>query len=250
MGTSSKSTKLMSPQITNHAPVNDRHSTKSTKSPQKVVENAAFQDSSAEDQQPSADVADMPEPEPVPVPVPMGRPLATLVSELRPMHEGSEQFAPDSHYEPLQPDTYIRYRLFTMLIFYKKRIPGANWTKNIAQLLLVSGSIASAAVSFFHAEAWASVISAASLAITAYMEFQGTNSKINRYSSSVHSLQEMVKWWQTLQTIDRSVTANIDRLVMGTEELLQREQQAWRSTSQVTKLLPKKEAKEEAEKDD
>jgi hypothetical protein len=46
-------------------------------------------------------------------------------------------------------------------------------------------------------------------------------------------------WWNTLSTIDRSVTSNIDRLVLTCEELLQREQQAWRSTSQTMKLLQK-----------
>ena len=35
------------------------------------------------------------------------------------------------------------------------------------------------------------------------------------------------------------MVANIDRLVLTCEELLQREQQAWRSTSQTVRMLQK-----------
>ena len=87
--------------------------------------------------------------------------------------------------------------------------------------------------------AWAGVISIVSSAITGYMEFQGTNGKINRYSFTVHSLQILIFWWQTLPTIDKSVVANIDRLVLTCEDLIQREQQSWRSTSQAVKMLKK-----------
>jgi len=73
--------------------------------------------------------------------------------------------------------------------------------------------------------------------ISAWLEFSGTNAKIERYSTAVHSLQELVHWWQTLPQIDRSVVSNIDRLVLSCEELLQREQQGWKSTSQTVKML-------------
>jgi len=41
--------------------------------------------------------------------------------------------------------------------------------------------------------------------------YAGTNSKISRYSSTVNALEELVLWWQTLPSIDKSVVANIDR---------------------------------------
>ena len=75
--------------------------------------------------------------------------------------------------------------------------------------------------------------------VVAYTEFKGTNSKLSRYSSTVHSLQELLMWWETLPQIDRSVVANVDYLVLTCEELLLKEQQAWRSSSQAAKMLQK-----------
>ena len=62
--------------------------------------------------------------------------------------------------------------------------------------------------------------------MVAYTEFKGTNSKLSRYSSTVHSLQELLMWWETLPQIDRSVVANVDYLVLTWEEQLLKEQQA------------------------
>ena len=60
------------------------------------------------------------------------------------------------------------------------------------------------------------------------------------------SLYTLGFYRQTLPQIDRSVVNNIDRLVLSCEELLQREQQAWRATSQTVKMLKKQ--SEEARK--
>jgi hypothetical protein len=54
----------------------------------------------------------------------------------------------DSHYEPLQPDAYIRHRVFKALTFYKSRIPHYNSVRNITQLILVLGSVASVVLAF------------------------------------------------------------------------------------------------------
>ena len=145
----------------------------------------------------------------------------------------------DTHYEPLQPDAYIRFRIIPAIIFYKSRIPGKNRVRYISQSLLVLGSIASAGFGFFDLAQWSGGIAIVTAAITAYLEFSGTNSKIGRYSFTVHRLQELVYWWQTLRQIDRSAVPNIDRLVLTAEELLQKEQHAWKSTSQAVKMLKK-----------
>jgi hypothetical protein len=143
----------------------------------------------------------------------------------------------DSHYRPVQPDLYIRFRVMKSLDFYKGRIPQCHRTRNSAQAFLVLGSIGTVVLAFFNVAVWASAISILTTGVTALLEFQGTNSKIARYSSTVHALQKVILWWQSLPQIDRSVVVNIDRLVLTCEQLLQREQQAWRSTSQAVKLL-------------
>ena len=82
------------------------------------------------------------------------------------------------------------------------------------------------------------------------MEYQGVSSKIERYSTTVHSLEELIHWWNTLPVIERSAVSNIDQLVVGAEELLQREQQAWRSTSTAIKLLKKETGGAQSDKTD
>ena len=145
----------------------------------------------------------------------------------------------DSYYEPVQPDAYIKFRIVKALNFYKSRIPGYNRSRNISQFFLVSGSIASAAVAFARVSEWAAVVSATTLAISAYLEFSGTNSKLSRYSSTVHGLQELVVWWNTLPQIERSVLTNIDKLIVSGEDILQGEQRSWKSTSQASKMIDK-----------
>jgi len=54
---------------------------------------------------------------------------------------------------------------------------------------------------------------------------------------------------QTLPQIDRSVVSNIDQLVLSCEELLQKEQHAWRSTSQAARMMRQATEKEDDSKE-
>ena len=165
--------------------------------------------------------------------------LIDIISRLKRDDNELDNNNVDSHYEPLQPDAYIKFRVYPVLTFYKNRIPRSNNIRNITQFLLVLGSIGAAILGIISLAQWASGIAILTASITAYLEFSGTNSKMSRYSFTVHALQDLIYWWQTLPTIDRSVVANIDRLVLTCEELLSKEQQAWRSTSQTIKMLQK-----------
>ena len=97
-------------------------------------------------------------------------------------------------YEPVQPDQNIRYPVLKVLQFYKARIPKYNQMRNWSQTLLVLGSIASGVLAIAYLQVLASAISIASAAITAWIEFNGTNNKIQRYSFTVHALQELIVW--------------------------------------------------------
>lgn len=165
--------------------------------------------------------------------------LIDIISRLKRDDNELDNNNVDSHYEPLQPDAYIKFRVYPVLTFYKNRIPRSNNIRNITQFLLVLGSIGAAILGIINLAQWASGIAILTASITAYLEFSGTNSKMSRYSFTVHALQDLIYWWQTLPTIDRSVVANIDRLVLTCEELLNKEQQAWRSTSQTIRMLQK-----------
>lgn len=79
----------------------------------------------------------------------------------------------DNHYSPVQPELYVRFRVARAMAFYKGRIPRCHYVRNIAQTLLVLGSIGSAVLAYLDIASWAAVVSVVSGAITAYIEFQG-----------------------------------------------------------------------------
>lgn len=145
----------------------------------------------------------------------------------------------DTHYQPAQPDDYCVFRIEKALRMYKARIPKCYKDRYIAQTCLVLGSVLCVLFAAFGIIIYAAIVSIVTSGITAWLEFNGTNSKITRYSSTVDGLQNLLGWWRTRQTIEKSSTANIDLLVISTEELLRSEVNAWRSTSQASKLLAK-----------
>ena len=170
-----------------------------------------------------------------------GMKLVTLLGMLSNDDEDGdlENSSHDDHYEPLQPDHYVQFRIQTILSFYQGRIPTYSRIRNICQMLIVAGSIATGFVAFFDVAIWAVIITVTTTCVSAYLEFHGTNKKIARYSTNVHSLQSLIVWWETLPSIDRLLIGNIDKLVLTCENLLKKEQESWKSTSQTSKLLNK-----------
>ena len=146
----------------------------------------------------------------------------------------------DSHYLPVLPNNYVQFRIEKALKFYKKRIPLCNRTRHIGQFLATAGSLASVLLAFLNQVEYTVITSIGTTGVMAWLEFQGTNNKINRYSSVVDALQKHIMWWKTSPPIEKSATENIDRLVVTCEEILKDEMNAWRSSSaSQTKLLDK-----------
>lgn len=155
----------------------------------------------------------------------------------------------NTHYEGFSPDAYIDFRIKRAVRFYKQRIPSYSLTRHIAQAFMVLGSIGYGVLAFAGLPIWGALLSIAISTVAALIEFQGVSGKISRYSFTVHSLQNLIVWWQSIPSIDKANLDNIDRLVITGEELLQREQQSWKSTSQAVKML-QKQAKPDAISDD
>jgi hypothetical protein len=51
---------------------------------------------------------------------------------------------------------------------------------------------------------WAATISITTGTVTAWLEFTGTHNKINRYSTTVAGLQNVLIWWNTRPAIEKS----------------------------------------------
>ena len=126
----------------------------------------------------------------------------------------------DNHFDVLTPDDYLELRVRTSIVFYKGKIPSTNSTRNISQILLVCGSLMTSILSFLNLTPWAALVVIITASITAYLEFNGTNGKIIRYSSTAHELEELVVWWNTLPKIERNDISNINKLVAICEGLL------------------------------
>jgi len=141
------------------------------------------------------------------------------------------------HYEPLQPDTYIEYRLETELEKFQMKIPNSTYFLHVCQVILILSTIASGALAYFQLSTWCAGVSIVTAAVGGYMEFDGTSGKVDRYSSSVDSIQKLILWWRTLTPIDKTQPNNIDRLVCTGEDILAREQQALSSSSHAIKML-------------
>ncbi len=179
-----------------------------------------------------------------------GHELEDLIAVIIKEKHSVEVTRVDNHYESCTPDMYIKFRIIQAINYYKSKIPVCSRTRTIAQLFIISGSIATAALAFVGVASWSPVVSIFISGVTAFIEFQGTNSKISRYSFTVHKLQDLVLWWRTLQPIEKANVANIDRLILTAEDLLISEQQAWKSTSQAVKLLAKESKSEKTNKNE
>jgi hypothetical protein len=93
--------------------------------------------------------------------------------------------------------------------------------------------------SFFRLTPAVILVATTTTGITAWTEFQSTESKIHRYNSTTYTLQELVLWWSTRTSIEKSSVSNIDYLIESSEQAILLEVSTWKSTSQVQKLVDK-----------
>jgi hypothetical protein len=56
---------------------------------------------------------------------------------------------------------------------------------------------------------------------------QGTDRKLNRYSSAISSIKNLLLWWDGLTAVDQASQLNISRFVTAGESIRIGEVQAW-----------------------
>jgi hypothetical protein len=54
---------------------------------------------------------------------------------------------------------------------------------------------------------------------------------MERYTSAIRSLKNMVSWWEALNDVERAGTQNIAKLVLLSEEIIAGERDAWKLTA-------------------
>ena len=57
------------------------------------------------------------------------------------------------------------------------------------------------------------------------------------YSGTIERLTYITNWWKQLSDVEQASVANLHRMILSCEGELEREREAWLSTSMATKLL-------------
>ena len=84
---------------------------------------------------------------------------------------------------------------------------------------------------------WVAVVTACTSMCTACSAFSGTDKKLQRYSSTIVSVQSTLLWWRSLSSTDKALPTKIRQLVAKCEEAFERERDSWASTSTSALLL-------------
>lgn len=137
----------------------------------------------------------------------------------------------DNHHSPQDPESFIKHRLRVESQFYASRIPRYGRYAHFSQFVLIGGSLSQSALAFGNASSWAALISSSVAAVGAYMVFNGSREKMDRYSNTKNSLWQLETWWRALPPVEQQSVKNVDTLISATEDILRNERQAWFSTT-------------------
>lgn len=163
-------------------------------------------------------------------------PVDAIVKCLRPAMKNELDLI-DNHFEIISPDLYVRFRLLKSLQFYKDRLPRYYMIRIVSQVVQVIGSLIISALAIWDTTAWTAAATVFIAAVAAYVEFHGTDEKIKRYSATIHGLEELINWWNTLLPIDRFYSEHINTLILRGEDIVSRDSMSWKATSQAVRLL-------------
>lgn len=97
----------------------------------------------------------------------------------------------DDFHSPCRPSDYVQQRIKPQLRFYQARLPGYDRTKTLCQTILVLGTFTGVALALFRVTTWAAIASGVVGAVTAWMEFHGTEDKLTRYSDAITQIDSV-----------------------------------------------------------
>ena len=73
--------------------------------------------------------------------------------------------------------------------------------------------------------------------------------RLLRYSAAIERLTYITTWWAQLSDIEQADIAKLHKMIMACEGEVEREREAWLSTSMATKMLAEAGEEEEEKKD-
>jgi hypothetical protein len=143
----------------------------------------------------------------------------------------------DNHHSPVNPTEYIELRVEPIVRVFQQRLLRYYRMRTLYECVLVLGGVTGVLLAFLDLASWAAVVTAVTAAVTAWMEFHGTEKKLHRYSATLEQVEQLKLWWDSCTAVDKASTTSITKLVLSCEQLFQNERQAWLSTSMANKAM-------------
>ena len=123
--------------------------------------------------------------------------------------------------------------------FYQSRIRPYYFSKTLCAVLLMLTTAASAIMASMELTAWIGIVSIIGSSLTSWTEFSGTSKKLSRYATAITKLRGIRLWWETLSTVEKSHSHNVNVLVRLTEDTINHNTKAWLATSEAAKTMSK-----------
>ena len=127
----------------------------------------------------------------------------------------------------LTPDRYITIRLADQLNYYRgKTVKLDRQLKLLQWLAYIIGGVGTflAAVGL---ELWIALTTALVAACTTFLEYRQVENTLRNYNQAATDLANLRGWWTTLSPEEQEDLDKVNRLVMNTESVLQRELGGW-----------------------
>lgn len=137
----------------------------------------------------------------------------------------------DDHHSPLLAEEYLQLRVRTQLSFYQRKHPKHVRSRMTYEFLLNATTIAGVILAFVDLPEWAPLAAASATGIAAWSKFTSVDTKLQRYADAITSIDNMLRWWKLLGSVEKVNLGKVYQLISGCEEIFATERQGWVSTA-------------------
>jgi len=145
--------------------------------------------------------------------------------------QNDEDGQEDDHHSPVEPQDYLKYRVYILLQVFRHRNPKYGRWHTGLETLLILGQMVGVILGVFGKGSWTGIVASVSATITAWSAARNFKKKRERTASAVETLDSLLLWWRVLQFFDRSNVENVNQLVNMCEAVFERQRDAWVATS-------------------
>ena len=125
-----------------------------------------------------------------------------------------------------------------MMKFYTRRIPVYTQHAFMLKVIILMLAVTASVLARYELLSWVTIATAAAAVTTSWAEFGDAAHKVERYSSAINGLKQLLGVWDSLSPVRKASKDSITNLVLTAEAIICEEQASWTSTA----------AKQDAEK--